>query len=156
MRMYLVTGYPQSLFSGKQNVKLARRKELGKKKKKKKKKSSVKFLEVFLSVLWAELLGVSKISLPELICLWCCSCELHLTCVAPSVPPQMSPRLLLGFLNSLSSSLVGNERAAAPSVPCSQCPQKSPLTVLCYIILFSEIAQVELHTNPTVIHPRTW
>lgn len=49
MRMYLVTGYPQSLFSGKQNVKLARRKEL--------KKNPIEFcevLEVFLCVLWAE------------------------------------------------------------------------------------------------------
>lgn len=46
MRMYLVTGYPQSLFSGKQNVKLARRKEL-------KKKNKIEFcevLEVFLCV----------------------------------------------------------------------------------------------------------
>lgn len=48
MRMYLVTGYPQSLFSGKQNVKPARRKEL------KKKIEFCEVLEVFLCVLWAE------------------------------------------------------------------------------------------------------
>lgn len=53
MRMYLVTGYPQSLFSGKQNIKLARRKEL-KKNIKKQKIEFCEVLDVFLCVLWAE------------------------------------------------------------------------------------------------------
>lgn len=73
----------------------------------------------------------------------------------------MFPRLVLGSLNSSQQlfSGVDNDRAAASSQFHVVNPPRNvrcPLLHLTTAAFFSsEIAEVELHTNCTVIHPRT-